>query len=97
LFGQFLEEGKMLSVELEKKERAIAPCLIDKLWFNGHDEVAWELHKSMMGLISAFSEFNTVMNRMLSENAVRDAKKIVDEATQKIEAINQSVKKLDSS
>ena len=86
----------MLSVELEKKERAIAPCLMDILWFNGHDEMAWELHKSMMGMISAFSEFNTVMNRKMSENAVNDAKKAVDEATKKIEAINQSLKKLDS-
>jgi len=93
---QFLEEGKTLSVELEKKERSIAPYLMDILWFNGHDEMAWELHKSMMRLISALSEFNTVMNRTLSENAVRDAKKVVDETTQKIEAINQSMKKLDS-
>jgi hypothetical protein len=69
---------------------------MDILWFNGHDEKAWELHKSMMGLISAFSDFNTAMKRTLSETAVRDAKKVVDEATQKIEAINQSAKKLDS-
>jgi len=93
---QFLEEQKMLPLELEKKERAIAPCLMDILWFNGHDEMAWELHKSMMGLISAFGEFNTVMNRKLSENAVSDARKVVDEATKKIEAINHSLKKLDS-
>ena len=86
----------MLPMELEKKERVTAPCLMDILWFNGHDEMAWELHKSMMGLISAFSEFNTVMNRKLSENAVSDAKKVVDEATKKIEAINQFLKKLDS-
>ena len=86
----------MLPVELEKKERAITPCLMDILWFNGHDELAWELHKSMMRLISAFGEFNTVMNRKLSENAVSDARKVVDEATKKIEAINHSLKKLDS-
>jgi len=93
---QFLDEGKMLSVELEKKERALAPCLMDILWFNGHDEMAWQLHKSMMGLISAFSDFNTVMNRELSEKAVSDAKKVVDQATKKIEAINQSLNELDS-
>lgn len=93
---QFLEEGKVLQLELEKKERAIAPCLMDILWFNGHDDMAWELHKSMMGLISAFSNFNTVMNRKLSEKAVSDAKKVVDEATKKIEAINQSLKKVNS-
>ena len=93
---QFLDEGKMLSVELEKKERALAPCLMDILWFNGHDEMAWQLHKSMMGLISAFSDFNTVMNRKLSEKAVSDAKKVVDQATKKIEAINQSLRELDS-
>jgi len=93
---QFLEEGKMLSAKLEKEERAVAPCLMDILWFNGHDEMAWELHKSMMGLISAFSDFNTAMNHKLSKNAISDAKKVVHEATKKIEAINQSLKKLDS-
>jgi len=86
----------MLSAKLEKEERAVAPCLMDILWFNGHDEMAWELHKSMMGLISAFSDFNTAMNHKLSKNAISDAKKVVHEATKKIEAINQSLKKLDS-
>jgi hypothetical protein len=36
------------------------------------------------------------MNRKLSEDAVREAKKVVDEATQKIESISQSLKKMDS-
>jgi DNA-binding PadR family transcriptional regulator len=93
---QFLEEGNILSAEPEQKVRAAAPCLMDILWFNGHDEMAWELHKSMIGLISAFSDFNAIMNRKLSENAITDAKRVVDEAIKKIEAINQSLKKLDS-
>ena len=93
---QFLDEGKMLSAEPEKEGGAVATCLMDILWFNGHDEMAWELHKSMMGLISAFSDFNTAMNHKLSKNAISDAKKVVHEATKKIEAINQSLKKLDS-
>jgi len=93
---QLLEEGKMLSAELEKEEKAVAPCLMDILWFNGHDEMAWELHKSIMGLISAFGDFNAAMDHKLSKNAIRDAKKVVHEATKKIEAINQSLKKLGS-
>jgi len=93
---QFLEEQKNLPSELERKEKVVMPCLMDILWFGGKEEMARELHTSMMGLISAFIEFNTAMNRKLSTNVISDAKKVVDETTKKIEAINKSLKDLDS-
>lgn len=87
---QFLEEQEKPPQGPDNK--AIAFCLMDLLWVDGHDEMADELHKSMLRLVSALGEFNVIMNRKLSKKAAMDVKAAVDEAAGKIEAINASLK-----
>jgi DNA-binding PadR family transcriptional regulator len=88
---QFLEEQNKLPAS-ENNDRPMAFCLMDLLWLDGHDESRQELHRSMMGLVSALGEFNAIMNRRPSKDAAMDIKEVVDEATRKIEAINKSLK-----
>jgi DNA-binding PadR family transcriptional regulator len=90
---EFLEEQKKLSMGLENKERAMTFCLMDLLWFDGQDEIAGDLHKSMVRLVSALSEFNAIMNQKVSKGAAMGVKKIADEAAQKIEDMNSSLKR----
>ncbi len=89
---QFLEGQKKLPGEPEKKDRAMAFCLMDLLWLDGQDEFREELHRSMMRLVSALGEFNALMNHRPSKEAAGGIKEVVDEATRKIEAINKSLK-----
>lgn len=89
----FLEEQKKLSMRPENKGKAMTFCLMDMLWFDGQDEMAGDLHKSMVRLVSALNEFNTFMNQNVSKKAILDVKKVVDEAVQKIEDINKSLKR----
>lgn len=90
---EFLEEQKKLSLKPENKEKTMTFCLMDLLWFDGQDEMASELHKSMVRLVSALSEFNVLMNQNVSKKAAMDVKEIVDAASQKIEDINSSFKR----
>jgi len=90
---EFLEEQKKLSMDQENKEKAMTFCLMDLLWFDGQDEMAGDLHKSMVRLVSALSEFNAIMNQKLSKGAAMDVKKVADEAAQKIEDVNLSLKR----
>lgn len=91
---EFLEEQRKLPSGPENKEKAMTFCLLDLLWFDGHDEMAGELHGSMVRLVSALSKFNAVVNRNVSTSAAMGVKEAVDEATQKIEAINLSLEGL---
>ena len=90
---QFLEEQDKLSTGPDNKEKAMAFCLMDLLWFDGHDEMAEDLHRSMARLVFVLGEFNGIMNKKVSKDAAMDVKAAVDEATQKIEAINATLKK----
>lgn len=90
---EFLEEQKKLSMGLENKEKAMTFCLMDLLWFDGQDEMAGDLHKSMVRLVSALSEFKAIMNQNVSKKAAMDVKEVADEAAQKIEDINSSLKR----
>jgi len=87
---QFLEEERKLPTGPDNK--AISFCLLDLLWVEGHDEVAEELHRSMVRLVSVLGEFNAIMTGKVSKNAAMDVKEAVDEATKKIQAINSSLK-----
>ena len=87
---QFLEDQKKISPET--KEKAMAFCLMDLLWFEGQDETAEELRRSMVRLVSALGEFNDIMNRKVSKKSTMDVKPAVDEAAHKIESINASLK-----
>ncbi len=89
----FLEEQKKLSLRPENKEKGMTFCLMDLLWFNGQEEMAGDLHKSIVRLVSALSEFNAIMNQNISEKAALDLKEVVDEAAQKIEDINSSLRR----
>ena len=90
---EFLEEQKKLSMGPENKEKAMTFCLLDLLWFEGQDEMAGDLHKSVVRLVSALSEFNIIMNQNVSKKASIKVKEIADEAAQKIEDINSSLKR----
>lgn len=87
---KFLEEQKNLPAELGK-DRPMAFCLMDLLWLGGNDELREELHQSMMRLVSALGEFNKAMNARQSKGSIKGVKEAVDEATKKIEEINQSL------
>lgn len=88
---KLLEEQKSIPAEL-LKEKPMAFCLMDLLWFDGNDELREELHQSMMRLVSALGEFNKAMNVRRSKGSIKGVKEAVDEATSKIEEINQSLK-----
>ncbi len=90
---QLLDEQKKISSMPENKEKSMAFCLMDLLWFDGQDEMAEDLHRSMVRLVSVLGEFNGIMNQKLSKKASMDVKDTVDEAAKKIEAINASLKK----
>jgi DNA-binding PadR family transcriptional regulator len=89
---EFLEEQRKLSSGLKNSEKAMKFCLLDLLWFEEQDEMAIELHGSMVRLVSALGEFNASLNRNVSTSAAVGVKEALDEATQKIEDINLSLK-----
>jgi DNA-binding PadR family transcriptional regulator len=88
---KLLEEQKSLPAEMVK-DKPMAFCLMDLLWFGGNDELREELHQSMFRLVSSLGEFNAIMGRKLSKKAILEVKEAVDEATGKIEALNKSLK-----
>ena len=90
---EFLEEQKKLPMRPENKEKAMTFCLMDLLWFDGQNDMAGELQKSIVKLVSALSEFNAIMNHKVSEKAAIDVKEVADEAAQKIENITSSLKR----
>lgn len=90
---EFLEEQKKLSTGPENKEKAMMFCLMDLLWFDEQDEMAGDMHKSMVRLVSALSEFNAIMSQNVSKEAAMEIKRVTDEAAKKIEDINSSLKK----
>jgi DNA-binding PadR family transcriptional regulator len=91
---EFLEEQKkQSSMRPENKEKPMAFCLMDLLWFNGQDETANDLHKSIVRLVSALSEFKAITNQNVSRKTAMDVKEIAEAAAKKIEDINSSLKR----
>ncbi len=90
---EFLEEQKKLSMSSENKEKAMTFCLMDLLWSDGQDEVASDLQKSIVLLVSALIDFNAIIKLNASKKAAVEVKEAVIEAAQKIEAINLSLER----
>lgn len=90
---EFLEEQKKLSMSPDNKEKAMTFCLMDLLWFDGQDEIASDLHKSIVRLISSLIEFNSTIKLNVSKKAAVEVKEVLIEAAQKIEDIKSSLER----
>ncbi len=90
---EFLEEQKKLSMSSDNKEKAMTFCLMDLLWFDGQDEIASDLQKSIVMLVSALIDFNALVKLNASKKATVEVKEAVIEAAQKIKDINSSLER----
>ena len=91
---KILEKETAIKKELKAKLKFLMPPLIfGLLWAAPHEyEEAIELQEAERKFISALFEFIENLGSKFSKEALNDVKKILNEASQKIEEINKNLK-----
>ena len=96
---QLTEKGKTLYDEEKKIKRSFRreakmfpPPFLGALWFRIPPEKTAEVRESVKRLMIAFFEFGTTLEANFSEQAVEEARKVLDETAERIEKINKDLK-----
>jgi len=87
-----LREQKEIGARFRKEARFFAPPFLGALWFRIPPEKTAQIRESIRSLMSAFFDLGSELEKKFSEKAVEDARKALDETTQRIEDITKKLK-----
>jgi len=88
---KLLEEQRRIGVKFRKEARFFAPPFLG-LWFRIPAEKTVEVRETMHKLMSAFFELGSSLEEKFSEDALEQARKVLDETAEKLEKINQKLR-----
>ena len=86
-----LEEQKKIRTNFRKEAKLFAPPFLGALWFKIPSEKTAEIRETMRRLMSAFFELGGSLEEKFSEVALEQARKVLDEAAEKLEGINRKL------
>jgi DNA-binding PadR family transcriptional regulator len=87
-----LDEQKKIGTKFRKEARFFAPPFLGALWFRIPPEKTAQIRESIRRLMTAFFDFGSELEMKFSEKAVEDARKTLDETTERIEEITKKLK-----
>ena len=87
-----LEEQRKIRKRFREEARLMPPPFLGALWFRIPPKKTAEVRKSMQKLMCEFFELGANLEESLSEEALKETRDVFDEATRRIEKINQKLK-----
>lgn len=86
-----LEEQRKIGLKFRKEAKFFAPPFLGALWFKIPPEKTVEVRETMRRLLSAFFELGGSLESKFSEEALEQARKVLDETAEKLEDINRKL------
>lgn len=87
-----LEEQRKIKREFRRAARFFPSPLLGGLWFRIPPEKTVAVREAMRKLMIAFFELGNVLEERFSEQALKEAQKILDETAKELEEINRKLK-----
>ncbi len=87
-----LGEQKKIKREFGKEARFFPPPFLGALWFRMPPEKTSEIRESMRKAVAAFFEFGATLEKHFSKESVEEARRILDEAAEKLETLTKKIK-----
>jgi DNA-binding PadR family transcriptional regulator len=87
-----LEEQRKIKSEFRRAAKFFPPPLLGGLWFRIPPEKTIEVREAMRKLLIAFFELGNVLEEKFSEQALKEALKILNETAQKLEEIDKKLR-----
>jgi DNA-binding PadR family transcriptional regulator len=88
-----LEEQRKIGMKFRKEATFFAPPFLGTSWFRIPPEKTAEVRETMRRLISAFFDLGGNLKQKFSEEALEEALKVLDETAEKLESINQKLRR----
>lgn len=89
---KLLEEQRKIRKKFRKEAKLFPPPFLGALWFRIPQEKTVEVRESMHKLVSAFFELGASLEEKFSEQALDQARGVLDETSEKLEEINRKLK-----
>lgn len=91
--GQALfEEQRKIGIGSKDESRLFAPPFLGALWFRIPPEKTAQIRESIRGVMMAFFDLGSELEKKFSEKAVEDARKALDETAERIREIAGKLK-----
>lgn len=87
-----LEEERKIKEKLGKEARFFGPPFMGPLWFRMPPEMAIKARASVRRFMSALFDLGSSLDKAFSKEVVEAKLKVLDEAAEKLEAINKKLK-----
>ncbi len=88
-----LEEQRKIGMNFRKEAKFFPPPFLGALWFRIPPEKTAEIRESVRRLITAFFELGSSLEEKFSDQAVEEARKVLNETAEKLEQINRKMKR----
>ncbi len=89
---KLLEEQRKIRKKFRKEAKLFTPPFLGALWFRIPPEKTVEVRDSMRRLVSAFFELGATLEEKFSEEALDDARKVLEETAERLEKIDKKLK-----
>lgn len=89
---KLLEEQRKVKEKLREEAKILGPPFLEPLLFKIPFEKISGIQKSMRRLMIAFFDLGSNLEKMFSEQTIKEVQKIIDETAEKIEEINKKLK-----
>jgi len=89
---KLLEEQRKIRLEFRKDAKFFAPPFLGALWFRIPPEKTAEVRESMHRAISAFFELGASLEKKFDEDALGQARVVLDDTANRLETINRQLK-----
>jgi DNA-binding PadR family transcriptional regulator len=89
---RLLEEQRKIRKKFREEAKIFTPPFLGALWFRIPPEKTVEVRDSMRRLVSAFFELGASLEEKFSEEALDDARKVLEETAKRLERIDKKLK-----
>jgi len=86
---EFLDEQRRIERKLKSEARFFPPPFMGPWWVRLPPEKTSTLRKSIRRIFTAFFEFGANLDEEFSEQTVEEVRKVLDDASEKLEKINK--------
>jgi len=88
----FLEEQKKIRSKFSREAKFFPPPFLGALWFKIPPEKTMEIRESMHKLMIVFFELGASLENHFSEDALDQAREVLDETAEKLEGISRKMR-----
>jgi len=89
---KLLEEQRKIRLEFRKDAKFFAPPFLGALWFRIPPEKTAKVRESMHRAMSAFFELGASLEKKFDEEALKQARLVLDDTADRLEKINHQLK-----